>query len=481
MVGSVIRWVSLDSVALIVGLAVFAWQALLAVAAERGRRSDLVKKAYKGRQSFQLALLIPYTNPQHLPDLQHLLRAIDQQEYPTSRLSVHIACTPETAADFENGLLNPNVRYWVLPPTVPAHQSGAVRQWLIERSMALQPADWLVMLQATDLIKPDFCSSVASYGFEFSVFQGYVGTRHSNLGGKVTQASSMERLEALHGRVFNRVEQAGRFHAGLACVLQSSGWAIRPDVLERLPYPALGALDTLAYTLQLSAADIRVGWAPGMVVFQRNRLRLFGWLGQRWQAALYRVRLMVSSASLFWGRAIAEGRLTDALEWLLLGALPGWLLGAGLTLLAITASWQNRPTLGRILGRSAFSVVVVGLQLTAAIAALAVARSRWNDALFAMWLTPLAGGGFGGVNSPLVALYGLRNVGCFLSKAKRHHQSGYRQHGSTRLNESLAPLHNVLTMPASQESVVDYLAAEGEQVISDQAVVSSGCRSVFGL
>jgi len=271
---------SLDGLALLTGLAVFTWQAWVIVMAERGRRTDLVKKAYKGRQPFQLALLVAYTDPQHLPDLQHLLRAIDQQEYPTSRLSIHLACTLETAADFENGLLNPNVRYWVLPPEINPLHVGRVRQWLIDRSLATHPADFLVMLQATDLIKPDFCASVASYGYEFPVFQGYVGTRSSNLGGKQANVSPMERLEAIHGRILNRVEQAGRFHAGLPCQLLSSGWAIRPDVLERVPYPSSHTLDALEYSLQLSLNHIRVGWAPSMVVFQRNRLRLFGWLGQ---------------------------------------------------------------------------------------------------------------------------------------------------------------------------------------------------------
>ncbi len=442
---------------IIAAIGLFAWQTAMVVAAERGRRKDLVRRRSSKRHDFNITFLVPYIDPVALPDVQHLLRSVNSQSYPKSRLRVMLGCVPKTIEDVHNGMLTLPVDAACYTGDEANPSQEDVRAWLIDRALAAGHSDLLVMLNATDVIKPDFCGNVATMAYQVPVFQGYVATRNAT--------SALEKQQALSNRLRNRVELAGRYHLGLSCVLQNTGWVIQPDILERVPYGG----DPMTFSLRLMLSGQRVTWAPSATVFERRPQRMFDVLHD----ALFNVAQRIEHIWQFTGPAMllafTEARFGLLVEWALLFRLPAFAIGMLLCAFALADMTMGGST-GVLWAAFALGMVAIHV-LT-----LTVARCKLGEMLHSLMWTPLLS--IAGVCLlPLVMVnLLLRSV---MSLSQKVPVLGnlikgsamaprYQRQGSTRLNEELPALRSMMDGPETPEQrVVNFLTGEEAKTAPD--------------
>lgn len=366
----------LDTWLILVGSLLLIRQLFVIFAAEQGRKADLIKKRYRSVTDQHITVLVACMDAEALPALRRLLEAIEDQEYPSSRVSVYLGLCPSLQAECPPESLLANVRLCVSPTMRPTQ--GQLTAWLIERCLAAGDCGVITFLRADDAIKPDYFQNVIAASFEFSVMQGMVAMRRR-------PASLLGQVVALSRRLRNRISNAGRYHLGLSCRLQDSGWAIKQDVLERIPYRRGHDLDNLEYSLRLKLGNVRVGWAPAMVTYSDQALRLFPLAMACALSGLNRLQLGLRYSVPLLVRALIRGDLTALEEFLTVIKPPDFVTGAGLVGVALLA-WQSplwawgHPAVWSGL---AISVVVLhGLSL-------AVARCKPSDYLAGLLWTPL--------------------------------------------------------------------------------------------
>lgn len=227
--------------------------------AEQGRKRDLLRRVEAPMTDAHIAVLIAYTQPSQLNHLADLLDSLEEQAYPITRTTIHIATTEETHADLLQLPLPSNTRLWQHPGF--RIEMAALQGWLVERCLAQGGFDLYVFLQPSDIVKPDFLQAVVSRSFDAFVFQGYLASRYRPV-------TPLEKVMALSMRLQNRLVNSGQYHAGGSARLMPSGWAIKQELLEMIPYsagiqaPGVHVLDHTAYALRLAMEKFRVVWAP---------------------------------------------------------------------------------------------------------------------------------------------------------------------------------------------------------------------------
>ena len=231
---------------------------LIILAAEQGRKQDLVKKLYKHTHEFRLSVMIPFLDERDYPALLALLKAIHEQSYPASKVTINLVTAGESGRVLVPQSLRQNVRVWEYPSERPSYDLAM--GWLIDRCLARGGNNLFVFLRPTDIVKPDFFRNIVARSIDNFVIQGYIALKNP-------PETFFSKAAALSGRLFNRIDNAGRYHMGMSCRLLDSGWAIKQDVLEMIPYHRGLDLDNLEYTLRLNLENFRVTWAPNVVVY----------------------------------------------------------------------------------------------------------------------------------------------------------------------------------------------------------------------
>ena len=238
-------------------------QFLVVWAAEQGRKHDLVKKLFKQQQAFHLSVLIPFLDTDDYSALLMLLQALHEQDYPSSKVAVHIVTNEEGKLHLMPQALRGNVKVWQAPAALNRYEQ--MLPWLIERCLAAGGNGMFVFLKPTDIVKPDFFQNIVARGFESFAIQGYVALKNPPV-------SMLEKTLSLSSRLFNRIGNAGRYHMGLSCRLLDSGWAIKQEVLEMIPFRRGMDMDNLEYSIRLNLENFRVNWAPNVVVYSDSRI-----------------------------------------------------------------------------------------------------------------------------------------------------------------------------------------------------------------
>lgn len=425
----------------LIGLAMLSRFRLI-LAAEHGRKQDLVKKLYKHAQEFRLAVLIPFLDAGDYPSLLALLHAIHEQNYPSSKVIVHIVAAGESHRALVPPSLRANVRVWeyssAARPTRDAPRYEEALGWLIERCLARGGNNLFVFLRPTDIIKPDFFRNIVARSLDSFVIQGYLALKNP-------PETLFAKVAALSARLFNRIDNAGRFHLGQSCRLLDSGWAIKQDVLEMIPYRRGIDLDNLEYTIRLNLENFRVSWAPNVVVYADSRVHPLDAVTRRTGALFNRCRLLLWYAPRLLGRALFRfdanslGLLTAIIRLPLLSLT---LLSVGMVLLASASSVL--PSAG-----APFDGKTVWMTITAALLALHlltlwVARCRPADLVTLLAYTPVAYL-CGLAASPISLSILLRRVWrkrAPLGWGRRSAQT-YRTMRKTRFNEELEPPPNL--------------------------------------
>lgn len=424
-------------------------QLLVILAAEQGRKYDLVKKLYKHGQEFQLSVLVPFLDPNDHPALLQLLHAIHQQEYPASKVTVHLVTAEETNHELIPQSLRPNVKVWRHPERNPRHEQAL--GWLIERCLAAGGNGMFVFLKPTDIIKNDFFQNIAARGIDSFAIQGYVALKNP-------PDSLLAQVRALSGRVFNRVGNAGRYHLGLSCRLLDSGWAVKQEVLEMIPYHKGQDLDNLEYTIRLSLENFKVTWAPNVVVYSDSHVNALEHFTLCAGAVINRLSLLAR-----YGPALLMRMLTrvdlNHLEHLLATVSPPYFMAF---ILLVMLAVLDQKTLIPIPGEPLLWGVAASLTLVLNFMGLVVARCKANDYATMLVFTPLAYL-LGLITSP-VTLFGY--IKERLSEDRPNKGTTYRQARKTRFNEELdSPpdlfddehgreiIHNILKKNAPREDM----------------------------
>lgn len=415
---------------LVGGLAMFG-QMVHIIVAERGRKQDLVRAKFANRQDFHLAILIPYLSSAELPQVQRLLRALKAQQYPVGRLAIHLLTSQDTQSDFQFGLMGQNVHHWVFPEAILPNETGKATQWLIDRCLASGRHDVLIRLNPTDLVKEDFCDNVANEACRYNVMQGYVATQGSG-------ETMVDKSVALYHRIRNRVDNAGRYHLSLGANLLESGWAIKADTLEKVPYRQGNDIEHAEYTLRLSMVGIKAAWAPSIVVYRDPSVSLMVMLGRHVLAFIQRLQMIARYSVPVLAQFLSHGNSQCALLWWSAWRPTEFAIGALLVIGAVFS--QSMPGL---LGQYA-----VWLCLACGVFAfhwlkMVVARCRFSDFVTSFLYTPMVYL-MGTALLPLAAVNVVLQQ--FLSWQTERQRQRYRylSQAHTRLNEDRAPLTRMM-------------------------------------
>jgi len=405
---------------LVVGLFVLR-QLLVILAAEQGRKQDLVKRINKNNQEFQLSILVPFLDANDHPALLALLHAISEQEYPASKVAIHLVTSEESRRDLIPQSLRPNVKVWQYPGEHPRYEYAMT--WLIERCLAAGGNGMFVFLKPTDIIKPDFLLNVAARGLDSFAIQGYVALKNP-------PETPLAKVHALSTRLFNRIGNAGRYHLGMSCRLLDSGWAIKQEVLEMIPFYRGMDLDNLEYTIRLNLENFRVNWAPNVVVYSDSSVPFLEHFTLCAGSFFNRLNLLGRYGPLLLSRLIFRFDF-NYIEQLLSLVTPPYFLT--LMALALVTAAKFKTVSLPIPGDALLWAIITAVTLVLNVMALVVARCKSTDYTAMVVYTPISYL-FGLIASP-VALYGY-----FKTVLSRQAKGGsaYRKAKMTRFNEDLA-------------------------------------------
>lgn len=197
-------------------------------------------------------------------------------------------------------------------------------------------------------------------------------------------AAPRTRLAAIALAAFNVLRPRGRDRLGLSAGILGNGFALRRDVLQRVPYTASSVVEDLEYHLRLVAADIRVAFADDCEVRgemptgeQGNRAQRARWEGGR-------LRMLAEHGPALAG-AVRRGR------WRFLEPLADLLLPplAYHVMLLLAALALLVPLASPLAGVAGASLGIVALHTLAAMRVAGLPWSRlWSLArvpLYLLW------------------------------------------------------------------------------------------------
>lgn len=427
-------------------------QLWVVLSAERGRQQDLVRRVYKG-QFYPVAVLVPWVCPSQQPAIEALLLALEALDYPANMIHVHLGQSPTVQAALAQGLdplkSHLPLHFWQKTEGAsPEHPSASallqaretqLLPWLADRVLATSNSTLLLVLRPGDLVKPDFLKHLVSKASEASVLQGYVAVRDS-FGG---QKNWLNALQVVKSRLYNRITLTGRYYAGLGMPLQSSGFAIKANILEKYPLRPDASNQWLEYALLLQARGVKVAWAPHAVTYQHLVLDSGLAFKQAWQGFSARWELFFRYGGKVLGRLLAQPlqpRHWRLSEQLLGTVCPGAFGLANIALIMAVFSM--------VLGKNPSAwLALLGLTVVLHALALTVARCRLQDVKASLLYTPLF---YAGLWASLPAQWALSLKQNVSKQAKPE-----KRYLPTRFNEALPALAPVEEAVFSTAQVVE--------------------------
>lgn len=263
-------WFSVDVLLYAIALPLVLRAFWVRISAEQGRRHDLLYRPPVEGNDFQVAVLVPLMNPDDELPFHDMLTCFKAQSYDLRqvRLVVLVSSHAYISADaFELSDYPASVEWLDAPPSASDTQEQLL-QWGINRLLASHPPHLFVLLDAHDLVKPDFLSHTVSAAYQHEVYQGYIAHRDFGEG-------LMSRSLGLLTRLYSRVQSVGRFHGGLGVLFRESGLAFKANVVERFPIQHQAGLGYAPWSITLNQVGLRIHWVPNMIVYQRYYPDLF--------------------------------------------------------------------------------------------------------------------------------------------------------------------------------------------------------------
>lgn len=432
-------------------------QLMLMLAAEQGRKHDLVKKRYKHTQELRLSVLIPFLDSNDYPALLTLLRALYEQDYPGSKVTIHLVTSEESQRDLVPQSLRANVRAWQYPEPHPRYEQAIT--WLIERCLAAGGNSMFIFLKPTDIVKPDFFQNMVARGLDSFAVQGYVALKNP-------PETPLAKAVALSTRLFNRIGNAGRYHLGMSCRLLDSGWGIKQEVLEMIPYQRGMDLDNLEYSIRLNLENFRINWAPNVVVYTDSQIHFLEYLTLCVGAFVNRLRLLGQYGPRLLTRLLFRFDM-NYLEQLFSIVKPPYLSLS--IVLFLMAAWAYQTP--RVPGGAIFWTITALLTFSLQVMALVVARGKSNDYSAMLFSTPVAYF-FALLALPLGIFNYVRNTVSHRTIRGRT----YRKARKTRFNEELDAPPNMFDEAHGQQIIQGILKKNQPQGMMPASGTTSRAR-----
>jgi Glycosyltransferase like family 2 len=348
------------------------------LAAEGGRKQDLVRRSQVQGFDFDVMILLPFYDEKQYLALVDCLACLTAQQYPEHKVKWVILATANVQAyqaNFETlAGKNGSPLIWL---NAPSNQTkDTLLSWGCSNALSQYPAQLVAFLDPSDLVKPDFLNQLTAKAYSHQVIQGYVASREYKSGW-------FNQLIGIETRIASRIETAGRFHAKKPLILRTSGFAIKTTLLEQLPWPAVeGNQASWLYSLALAQHEIPIVWAPTVVVYQRSNPSLGNAIQVFWQEVTLRFTLGLQSFGLIFKRtspsAISSIELTS--YWWATPSALSLTTAVALIFGGLQFNQPNTQTTGIVL-----AVMVIGLQL----ATFGVSRLPWQEWIAYALLKPL--------------------------------------------------------------------------------------------
>lgn len=355
------------------------------LAAEAGRKKDLVRRAQVQGFDFDVAIVLPFLDEADYPALVDCLTCLAAQQYPLEKVKwvilagkevqpyhTMVQTLVEKAIGKVNNATMPLV--WLpVPATVEAANTAVA--WGCKTLLNQVTVQLVAFLQPTDLVKPDFVNQLTVKAYSHEVIQGYVASRELGAGW-------LHQLLGIETRIASRIETAGRFHAKKPLLLRTSGFAIKTTLLEQLPWPAVaGQQASWLYSLALARYQVPIAWAPTVVVYTRITATLPQAVVQGWKRigvlaslAIQSLTLAVKKPVIAWVTALELASYWCVLPEAAMLAIGAVLISAGV--------WCGQPITHYIGSGIAISALVFQ------IAMFRVSRLSWQESLTYSVLKP---------------------------------------------------------------------------------------------
>jgi hypothetical protein len=397
-------------------------------AAEQGRKRDLLRRGYSENHEQRISVLIPFLKSEDYSSLIALLRTLADQNYPASKVTIHLVASQETRPILMPQALRYNVRVWEYPyEEVTEHQA---RSWIIDRCLAQGGNSLFVFLRATDMVKQDYFRHLVAKSLDSFVIQGYTAIKNQPL-------TVLDKVSAFSNRLFNRIDNAGRNHLGFSIRLMDSGWAVKQDVLEMIPYRRGTDLDNLEYTIRLVLENFKIAWAPQAVIYSESRQPVSSRVMIQASSIFNRLRLLALYGPRLLALSVLRMNGNSLATFVAILRPPAFTTPLLLSALAIASFFV--PVLR---GDRTFWVALAGMALSIHLLACFVARCRITEIALTLIQAPLAYV-VNVISLPFGVVLLIKET---LRKRAKAGMERYRRESTTRFNETIPSSDSSLPM-----------------------------------
>ena len=226
-----------------------------------------------GAGKLRYAVLIPARNEQNV--IGALVDSLMAMEYPKELFDVYALvnnCTDDTAGAASRAGAK------VLDCNTGAHSKGEVLSFAFN-ALKNEDYDAFCVLDADNLVDKGFLKAIDGEIGDFGVVQAYRGSKNPSDG---WVAGDMSIFFWMMNRLFN----SARRNLGMSALLNGTGIVIRKEVVDRFGYGVSTLTEDLEYTAMCALNDVKIGYAPGAVVYdeQPSSLRVSLIQRRRWFA-----------------------------------------------------------------------------------------------------------------------------------------------------------------------------------------------------
>jgi hypothetical protein len=442
------RWSPVETALLTVAGLLFLRHFAVILAAEQGRKRDLLRHSARLNShisttaQMMLSVVIPCETTADMTGLQMTLAHLTAQQYPANLLRVFVVSAQRVSDAIAPVMVQADparqMKSLIYPLSDHPGKSDLIH-WGMERVLAQVGHGGLVILHPGDAVKSDFAGIVAARLLEHPVIQG-------NILDRAAPRTLLGGTQSIANRIRNRVVNAGRWHLGLHPWLMDTGWAIRQELLEMVPFRPTVHVRNVEYALRLALQDMRVLWAPNVQVFREQPGLSMRYLAQHIVSVFEQGFLVLRYLPLALYRAVTklDGKPVDMVCHLL--KPPALVLGVALAWAAWSSYAIGYPLSLIKIGSAKVYVAMVLMVMVTQIVQLLVARGKLSDLLTMVFLTIPAY-----LWTLLFMPFSLGTVISRLGQRRQPNTARYRQVARTRFQDELfVPLEPIL------ESAIPY-------------------------
>ncbi len=204
------------------------------------------------------AVVIPAHNEESV--IAAAIESIKESNYPSELISVYVAadnCSDRTAEIAKKCGAN------VIRTSSSFGKGGALCE-AFDIILKDDKTDCIAIIDADNITDTNFICEInehLSSGAE--VVQGYVDSKNPDSSLTAAAHSIWYWLE-------NRLISLSKSKLGLSVNLYGTGFAIRSNILRKIPFPKEGLAEDLEYTLKLILSGIKIDWAHNAKVYDQK-------------------------------------------------------------------------------------------------------------------------------------------------------------------------------------------------------------------